>query len=110
MKFNQIGRNWVDGDGNNDGTVNALDFNLLATNFCSMLASPAPGTIVSEPGKLLLAMFSGAVLPGRCHGIGICAPKAVHKHGCDCRRTAEHSAGTRRGTPRRGHSLRCRPG
>ena len=47
---------WSQGDFNYDGTVNALDFGILASNFGQVMSSPAMGTLVPEPMAMLLAL------------------------------------------------------
>ena len=39
--FSQSGKDWMDGDFNYDGTIDTVDFNLLASKFSQTLAGPA---------------------------------------------------------------------
>src|SRR5207253_11238087 len=56
--FSQSGKVWYDGDFNYSGTVDTIDFNLLATNFAQSLP-PAPANIGSlVPEPVGLAMLS----------------------------------------------------
>jgi hypothetical protein len=58
LDFNAVATNfgisssglWSQGDFNYDGAVNTADFMAMAQNFGEVLASPAPGTVVPEPG------------------------------------------------------------
>ena len=60
---------WMQGDFNSDGFVNALDFNILATNYGqSHLAGAALGSIVPEPGMLVVFALSGLVMSSRRRG------------------------------------------
>jgi len=56
------------GDFNYDGTVNSLDFNLLATNFNQSIAPPPPapalGALVPEPASLAMLAVT-AILGAR---------------------------------------------
>lgn len=59
----KTGQQWIDGDYNYDGTVNALDFNALATNYGQSISSAEPigdalGAVVPEP--MLVLPFLGA--------------------------------------------------
>ena len=62
--FSQSGKFWTDGDFNYDGTVDTVDFNLLASNFGQTVAAPAHasalGAVVPEPGTATL-LLTGAV-------------------------------------------------
>ena len=55
---------WAMGDFNYDGKVNALDFNALATNFGSPAVAPVLGSLVPEPGSMLLAAAAGIAILG----------------------------------------------
>ncbi len=46
--FGQTGMTDTQGDFNGDGTVNALDFNILATKFGTKLAAPSMATALSD--------------------------------------------------------------
>src|SRR5205814_3883518 len=59
--FGASGSIWTQGDFNYDDSVNALDFNLLATNFGSALWANPLGATVPEPGALLI--FIALALP-----------------------------------------------
>ncbi|HEY4261102.1 MAG TPA: hypothetical protein VGM98_13110, partial [Schlesneria sp.] len=66
QNFNAAGALWSQGDFNYDGTVNALDVNLLATNFGqTMPAEPALGALVPEPTTLALCTVAIVALPRR---------------------------------------------
>ena len=54
MHFNQSGQNWLAGDFNGDGKVNALDFNAIATNYGQTLPAPGLGLAVPEPMSIVL--------------------------------------------------------
>ena len=61
QNFNKTGTFWNFGDFNYDGTVNALDFNALASNFGFVLpsdplalGSPSLAALVPEPSLLVL--------------------------------------------------------
>jgi hypothetical protein len=55
---------WSNGDFNYDGTVDTIDFNLLASNFGQMLTAPALEQIVPEPSAMTLLAIA-ALLPRR---------------------------------------------
>ena len=59
--FGSSGVPWTSGDFNYDGTVNTLDFSALAANFGSTLGVPALGGLVPEPSGIL-ALLAGGVL------------------------------------------------
>ena len=52
QNFNSSTAFWWQGDFNYDGVVNALDFNILASNFGQVMSSEALGTLVPEPMAL----------------------------------------------------------
>ena len=64
--FNTSGHEWLDGDFNYDGRVNALDFNAVAANYGGfMLFSPSSplganplGSLVPEPSAVALIGLS----------------------------------------------------
>src|SRR5205814_6972586 len=62
--FSQSGKKWFDGDFDYNGTVDTIDFNLLASNFSLSLAAPAAGNLVPEP-LCALSMFAGLLLRAR---------------------------------------------
>ena len=59
--FNTSGQEWIAGDFNFDGKVNALDFNFLATNFGEVSPSPPAGALAPEP--LAIALVTAALWP-----------------------------------------------
>jgi hypothetical protein len=59
--YNSTTQLWTAGDFNYDGVVNALDFNALATNFGQVLASPPLGSLVPEPQMLTLAALFAVI-------------------------------------------------
>ena len=63
--FGSSGKLWTDGDSNYDGTVNTTDFMTMAQNFNQVLAAPALGTLVPEPGTIALAAVGIAALGRR---------------------------------------------
>jgi hypothetical protein len=72
MDFNLLATNfggnskvWSDADFNFDGTVNSADFAAIATNYNLALASPALGTLVPEPGAIGIAGIGMGVLSAR---------------------------------------------
>ena len=50
--FGQSGKHWFDGDFDYSGTVDTIDFNLLAANFGQVLTAPSIGSLVPEPTSL----------------------------------------------------------
>ena len=62
--FSQSGKSWFNGDFDYSGTVDTIDFNLLASNFSRSLPGPDAGTQLS------------AVVPepalGALSGLGLC--------------------------------------
>jgi len=54
--FGESGKSWQDGDANYDGAVDTVDFNLLASNFSKSLPA-APG-----PGSLVPEPAAGCIL------------------------------------------------
>ncbi len=64
LHFSATGENWLQGDFNGDGRVNALDFNALAGNFGKVTNSLALGTLVPEPQ--FLAALGAFCLLLRC--------------------------------------------
>ena len=65
QNFNKAATFWRFGDFNYDGTVNALDFNALASNFGFVLPSDpldagalAMGALVPEPSSLALTAIA----------------------------------------------------
>jgi hypothetical protein len=52
--FGGVNKHWYEGDFNNDGMVNALDFNALASNFGFAISAPIQGSLVPEPSAMLL--------------------------------------------------------
>jgi GH35 family endo-1,4-beta-xylanase len=72
LDFNAVASNfgvdstsWVGGDFNYDGTVNTADFILLSDNFNLSLSSPPLGNVVPEPSSLLVLATSAALLRRR---------------------------------------------
>ncbi len=73
LDFNAVATNfgtgtvWSQGDFNYDGSVNTMDFMALANNFGQTLSLPAPvlGTLVPEPGSLMLLASGFALLARR---------------------------------------------
>lgn len=51
--FNQTNRIWSSADFNYDGVVNALDFNAIATNFGFALAAPLPGEALTQIAQVV---------------------------------------------------------
>ena len=61
----QSGKSWFDGDFDYNGTVDTIDFNLLATNFAQVLASSNVGVLIPEPGALALVSLIAPTLLAR---------------------------------------------
>jgi dockerin type I repeat protein len=59
--FSQTGKVWFSGDFNYDGSVDTTDFNLLASNFSQTLSAPALGSLVPEPVTLVPMTMIGLV-------------------------------------------------
>ena len=57
--FGQSGKVWFNGDYNYSGTVDTIDFNLLAANFAKSVPGDSLGSVVPEPA-------SGAMLLAAC--------------------------------------------
>jgi hypothetical protein len=56
---------WSSGDFNYDGMVNSSDFSALSQNFNSALGVPPLGTLVPEPSALAIVLAGGALLGRR---------------------------------------------
>jgi len=64
--FGATGQVWSTGDFNYDGRINALDFNILATNFGQGIAPASSlGSLVPEPASLVVLAVASLALRKR---------------------------------------------
>jgi hypothetical protein len=60
--FSQSGKRWFNGDFDYSGTVDTVDFNLLASNFSFSVPASSLGALVPEPASLSLLGLAAASL------------------------------------------------
>ena len=63
--FGAGGRFWSQGDFNYDGTVNTLDFTVLSSNFGASLGIAPIGVLVPEPSSVCAILCAGLFMSRR---------------------------------------------